>query len=43
MSVRDACLSADGTRVWLLAGGYRIFEWDLTRLKEELARLGLGW
>jgi len=41
--VRSACLSADGRRLWLLAPGYRVFEWNLGQLQTELAKLGLDW
>jgi WD40 repeat protein/tRNA A-37 threonylcarbamoyl transferase component Bud32 len=43
VSVRDACLSADGTRLWLLAGNCRIFEWNLAELRTQLAQLSLDW
>jgi hypothetical protein len=41
--LRSACLSPDGSRLWLLGPGYRLFEWNLGRLRVELAKLGLGW
>jgi WD40 repeat protein len=41
--VRTACVSGDGTKLWLLASGYRIFEWNLAELRSQLARLGLDW
>lgn len=41
--VHSACLSADGTRLWLVAGGYRVFEWNLAELRNQLASLGLDW
>jgi serine/threonine protein kinase/WD40 repeat protein len=43
VSFRSACLSADGRRLWLLGSGYRLFEWDLGKLRVELAKMGLGW
>jgi hypothetical protein len=39
--VRNACLSSDGNRLWLLAAGCRVFEWNLAELRSELAKLGL--
>jgi WD40 repeat protein len=36
-------LSPDGTKLWVLAHGARVFEWDLTELRVELAKLGLDW
>jgi WD40 repeat protein len=41
--MRSACFSPDGSRVWLLAAGYRLFEWNLGQLRTELAKLGLDW
>jgi hypothetical protein len=41
--VQSVCLAGDGSRLWLLASGYRLFEWNLTRLRAELAKLGLDW
>jgi len=41
--IRSACLSEDGSRLWLLAIGCRLFEWNLAELRTELARLGLNW
>jgi len=41
--VRSACLNADGTRLWLLAAGYRVFEWNLAELRAELGKIGLDW
>jgi WD40 repeat protein len=43
LSIRSACLSADGRRLWLLGSGYRLFEWNLGQLRTELAKLGLDW
>ena len=43
VAVKSACLNADGSRLWLLAGGYRVFEWDLATLRQELAKIGLDW
>jgi len=43
LPVRSACFSADGSRLWFLGNGYRIFEWNLADLRAELARLGLNW
>lgn len=43
LPVRSACLSPDGSRLWLLATGYRVFEWNLAQLRVELAKLGLDW
>jgi WD40 repeat protein len=36
-------LNAAGTRLWLLCEGHRVFEWNLTNLRHELAKLGLDW
>jgi WD40 repeat protein len=36
-------LSADGDRLWMLGVGHRVYEWDLTVLRQELAKLGLNW
>ena len=41
--VRSACLSPDGSRLWLLAQGYRLFEWNLAQMRIELKKLGLDW
>jgi len=41
--IRNACLSADGRRLWLLGSGFRLFEWNLGQLKMELAKMGLDW
>ncbi|HWY77263.1 MAG TPA: protein kinase [Verrucomicrobiae bacterium] len=41
--IRSACLNGDGSRLWLLAAGYRVFEWNLTELRKELVKLGLDW
>ena len=41
--VRSACLNGDGTRLWLLAAGYRVFEWNLAELRAELGKIGLDW
>jgi hypothetical protein len=41
--VRSACLNGDASRLWLLAAGYRVFEWNLTELHKELVKLGLDW
>jgi hypothetical protein len=41
--IGSACLSADGSRLWLLASGYRVFEWNLASLRRELVKLGLDW
>ena len=43
LPVRSACLSADGTRLWLSANGCRIFQWDLAELRRELTAIALGW
>jgi WD40 repeat protein len=36
-------LSPDGNRLWVLGVGQRIYEWDLSALRPELAKLGLDW
>jgi eukaryotic-like serine/threonine-protein kinase len=41
--VRNACLSPDGSRLWLLVSGYRLFEWNLATLHEDLSKVGLAW
>lgn len=41
--VRSACLSPDGSRLWLLISGYRVFEWNLAKLRLELSALHLDW
>lgn len=41
--VHNACLSADGSRLWLVAGGYRVFEWNLAELRNQLTQLRLDW
>jgi WD40 repeat protein len=41
--VSNCCLSGDATRLWLLASGYRVFEWNLGELRQELRKLGLDW
>jgi WD40 repeat protein len=39
----QVALSDDLSRVWLLASGARVFEWNLTALRRELTLLGLNW
>jgi hypothetical protein len=39
----SACLSGDGRCLWMLAPGYRVFEWNFSQLRPELAKLGLDW
>ncbi len=34
-------LSPDGTRLWVLGHGARVFEWNLSQLRVELGKLGL--
>ena len=41
--VRNACLSPDGSRLWLLGAGFRLFEWNLANLRQELVKMGLDW
>ncbi len=41
--IHSACLGGDGRCLWLLAPGYRVFEWNLGELRTELAKLGLDW
>ena len=41
--VHTSCLSGDGSRLWLSAGGYRVFEWNLSELRAQLRKLGLDW
>jgi hypothetical protein len=41
--IGSACFSADGNRIWLLAAGYRLFEWNVGQLRKDLAKLGLDW
>lgn len=36
-------LREDGNRLWLLPQGNRVFEWDLAKLRQELAARGLDW
>lgn len=36
-------LREDGRMLWLLGQGHRVYEWDLTALRQELAKLGLDW
>ena len=36
-------LKEDGSRLWLLGEGHRVYEWDLDALRRELALLGLDW
>ena len=43
LPVRNACLSPDGSRLWLFVAGYRIFEWNLSTLRHELAAMNLAW
>jgi hypothetical protein len=43
LPIRSACLSADGSRLWLLAAGFRVLEWNVANLRQELGRLGLDW
>jgi WD40 repeat protein len=41
--VHTSCLSGDGSRLWLSAEGYRVFEWNLAELRKQLAGMGLDW
>jgi WD40 repeat protein len=43
LHIHSACLSGDGRCLWLLAPGYRVFEWNVGQLRPELAKLGLDW
>jgi WD40 repeat protein len=43
LPVGSALLKGDGSRLWLLTGGFRVFEWDLGALRAELVKLGLDW
>ena len=43
LPVRDACLSSDGKRLWLLAASCRIFEWNLAALRQDLQKIRLDW
>lgn len=36
-------LAEDGRRLWLIGQGHRVYEWDLSALRQELAKLGLDW
>lgn len=33
----------DGSRLWILGLGERVFEWNISSLRQELAKLGLDW
>jgi hypothetical protein len=35
--------TADSRRLLTLTHGHRVSEWDITALREELEKLGLGW
>jgi hypothetical protein len=43
LAVNECLLSGDGSRLWLLVGGFRLFEWNLAALRGELSKLGLDW
>jgi len=38
-----ACLCGDGSRLWIVGAGHRLFEWNLAQLRLELEKLGLDW
>jgi serine/threonine protein kinase/WD40 repeat protein len=43
LPIRSACFAPDGGRLWLMSSGYRVFEWNLSQLHTELAKVGLAW
>ena len=43
LGIFGALMNEEGTRLWLLGFGNRIYEWNLTVLRKELARFGLDW
>ena len=40
---QGVAFSEDGARLWVLGTGNRMFEWDLSSLRAELAKSGLDW
>src|SRR5205807_8105465 len=43
MRVRDLVFGAAGDRLYLMRLDGRVYEWDLDRLRAELAKLQLDW
>jgi WD40 repeat protein len=43
LRVRDFTFSAAGDRLYVLRLDGRVYEWNLARLREQLAKLGLDW
>jgi WD40 repeat protein len=43
LGTMEFAFSPDGQKLWILGHGARVFEWNLTRLRSELAALGLDW
>lgn len=42
LDVQGVAFSEDGSRLWVLGAGNRMFEWDLSALRTELAKSGLA-
>jgi hypothetical protein len=36
-------MNEEATRLWILGFGNRVYEWNLSALRNELAALGLDW
>ena len=43
LDAQGVAFSEDGSRLWVLGAGNRMFEWDLSALRSELAKSGLDW
>jgi len=43
LNAQAVLLDEQGSRLWVLGTGPRVFEWDLSKLHAELAALRLGW
>jgi WD40 repeat protein len=43
LDAKNHVVSHDGDRVWLVGTGHRVYEWNITALRTELAKLGLDW
>ena len=43
IEIQGLAFSASGDRLFIAGMGHRVYEWDLTRLRSELQKLGLDW
>ncbi len=43
IEIQGLAFSASGDRLFIAGMGHRVYEWDLTKLRGELQKLGLDW